>query len=141
VVTGRKKKADNEREIGGKTLDQWDDEWEELEGGFSTVHSSVLNVIGIFRADLDGEPKVLGSATDFDRGGLYKRLQTLGSDIVQTGNNHVSGAYIRANKNALRLYVIKVDTGAGSDLITKEICNLMRKRYGIKKGTIGKSGM
>ncbi|MHA6723805.1 hypothetical protein [Sphingomonas sp. RS2018] len=122
--------------IAGKNLDQWDDQWEEMEGGFSVEHASLDGVVGLYRARRGNQTKIIGSGTDFDNGGLSKRLQTLRSDIVQSGNNHVAGNYIRENASVLKLDVIKVGTGAGIELVTRKLVQAMRKKYGLRRGVI-----
>ena len=136
-MSGNTTAASSDRKIGGKTVEQWDEEWVEMEGGFGVAHNSLHYQIGLFRADLKSEPKVMGSATDFDGGGLFKRLQTFRSPIRQTGNNHKAANYIKDNMNDLTLWVITMGKGAGSDRIAKELCKIMRKRYGLKRGVIG----
>jgi hypothetical protein len=125
--------------IGGKTLDQWNREWERMEGGFAVPHPALHDIIGLYRTDLDGEPMTMGYATDFNGGGLWKRLQTIRSSVRQTGNNHLSADFISANIHDLTLWVIKVDMGAGSELITRKLCGKLRKLYGLKRGVIGTS--
>lgn len=126
-----------EPKIGGRTIEQWNDKWEQVEGGFNVPHHDLHGIVGLYRADLNGIPQFMGSATDFNRGGLYKRLQTLQSPLIQSGNDYKSGQFIRQNIDRLTLRVIRVGTGAGLELITSEICRRMRKKLGLKRGLIG----
>ncbi|NIJ24633.1 hypothetical protein [Sphingomonas japonica] len=110
---------------------------EKLPGGFGAVHDSVHGVSGLWRADLNGKMMTMGYATDFSRGGLSKILQTFRSNILQKANSHKAAVFIRENINEAELYVIEVTRGAGNELIIRDICRELRKRYGLKIGKLG----
>ena len=133
---GKRPAVDMTETIGGRSLAEWESEWETLAGGFAQEHPSLHGVVGLYRADLNGRAKVIGSGTDIEGAALAKRLQTLRSETIQTGNDYSAATYIRDNMDRLTLKVIRVGTGAGLDKITSKLAGRMRRLHGLRRGVI-----
>lgn len=117
-----------EKLVAGKTLDQWDEEWKPLDGGFGKDHKDVYGYVGLYRAVENGNVKYIGNGVQYQRGGLYRRLAVLRGK-EQTGNSHYGAQRIREHIDTLALEILSVGKGGLNADYAKELKPLMVKRY------------
>ena len=109
------KKASSEGkrlEIGGKTLQEWERNWEYLGTLSSSSLGHLSSSVGLYRAKLGGKVVYIGRAVEYSNGGLRKRL----SDYTRGSNSarkHKSGQLM--NQHADQLSIDVLVTGSDSE--------------------------
>ena len=117
--------------VAGKTLDEWEAQWERVEGGYRVYHLGLQGVIGLHRAVKGNAIVFVGRAIQAKNKGLYTRLQNfLGPP--QTSNKHSAANRIRLHKPTLHLEVLRVGDGLDdreAAEIAKELNTYMIARH------------
>ncbi len=98
-------------EISGKTVADWNLEWQRVVGGFGTPQPQLNHKVGLFRAVRNGEVMALGSGTGA-KGGLSKRIADFRRKSL-SASDHTLGRSIRAMINEVELEVLI--TGWGNE--------------------------
>ena len=114
--------------VGSKTVGEWDSEWRRLDGDFNIRQSSVNKTVGLFRAVDGNDTMAIGQATEFENGGLRKRI----SDFRRKSDSNrkgFMGEYIRDNIKTLKLFVLCVGHDEEAAEVTKELREFMKKLY------------
>lgn len=91
--------------IGGKTLDQWDLEWQTVEGGFHS-YRKFRGMAGLYRVTEGGVITAIGKGA-----GMFDRLDKRMYDLIRPGNSgrdHHIGRYINANLDKVEFQVLIV---------------------------------
>lgn len=106
-----------ETKIGPHSVREWDLKWDTLPGGFPVRHVALEDEIGLYRANLEGKPMVIGMASE-KKAGLYKRLY----DFIRPSDSarkHRSGRFIHDHQHELELQVLVVgnDSAALNSLL------------------------
>lgn len=102
-------------EVEGRSIQDWDNDWVHVEGGFTRYHPQYRHEVGLYRAVLHGEVTAIGAGVSRD-GGLAKRL----SDFRRPGNHerdHNLGREIYAHLDVADLEVLIT----GSDWVARDI--------------------
>jgi hypothetical protein len=106
--------------IGGKSLQEWERNWNYL-GTLSSVSSSHLSgSVGLYRAKLGGKVVYVGRAVEYSNGGLRKRLSdyTRGSD---SGRKHKSGQLMNQNADSLSIDVLVTGSDSEAANVAKKL--------------------
>jgi hypothetical protein len=90
--------------IGGKTLEEWNQQWVKVPGGLTQRQKQLRPDVGLFRMLLGGQIVVVGSGTD-KRHGIEKRLYDLGRP-GKSSRDHHAGRYIYENRHRLDVEVL-----------------------------------
>jgi hypothetical protein len=91
--------------ICGRTLQEWDTDWEAVEGGFGIPHNELIGVPGLARAILNG--RVMYILRAVEQRGLQKGLQRIRGK-QQTGNSGFGAQQIRSHVDVLDLEILRV---------------------------------
>ncbi len=59
--------------IAGRTIQDWDKLWVDVDGGLKCYHPALRHKVGLYRILLNGQVVAIGTGTD-KSGGLAKRL-------------------------------------------------------------------
>lgn len=94
-----------EPKFAGKTLQEWDADWLQVEGGFTVLHSDLRHHVGLYRADLGGTIMYIGKAIEVHNGGLRKRLSDL-RRASPSGREHYGAMRIHDHLDELDLHVL-----------------------------------
>ena len=113
--------------VGGKTIAEWDVEWEHLANAFTVDHPELRNVIGLFRIQLHGQTKYIVRATEL-KGGIAKGLKRI-SGPDQTGNQGYGANKIRENINQVTVEILRVYGVKDPSKVTKTLKAEMNKLY------------
>lgn len=105
--------------IGGRTLSEWEREWERKKGGFAVTHNDLRQALGLYRAILGDEVVAIGRAIEVGRG-LNKRLGDLRRSKGSAGGHHL-GRMIRKHIDDLELEVLVVGQNPHAAEITKAL--------------------
>lgn len=110
--------------IAGKSLGQWDGEWQRLNGGFAVAHREVHGYVGVFRA-VQGEEVMYVGCSSAGRGGkLYQRLLNF-KNQEQRSNSHYGAIKIREHIGTLTLEVICLGRTSKDRFSARELKKLM----------------
>lgn len=112
--------AGNTNYIGGKTLQQWDREWQSI-GMLKDAELTPYNhCVGLYRHVVNGETMYVGRAIELHNGGFRKRL----SDYRRPSNSarkHTSGRVINENLDKIHTYILVVGNDENAVDITKQL--------------------
>ena len=114
--------------IGGFTIDEWDLRWVDVAGGFTIPHPELRRIAGLYRANLNGETKVIGMASERRGGRLSKRLSDF-SRRSASARKHRSGIYIHDNLEVLDLQVLLVGDDIEACKVTPRLKTAMTARH------------
>ncbi|KQM13893.1 hypothetical protein [Novosphingobium sp. Leaf2] len=95
--------------VAGRTLAEWNQQWQPLEHGLSKRHDELRETVGVFRFRRKDEVVYIGCAREYAKGGLRKRL----SDFTRPGDSgrtHYAGQKIYENREHLEVDVIVTGT-------------------------------
>lgn len=93
--------------IGGRTLREWEREWQYIGYLDSIDLSPYSSYVGLYKAELDGKVMYVGRAVEYSNGGIRKRL----SDYTRESDSarkHTSGRLMHAHAADLEIYVLLV---------------------------------
>lgn len=93
--------------IGGRTLREWEREWQYAGRLDSIDLSPYSSYVGLYKAELDGKVMYVGRAIEYSNGGIRKRL----SDYTRESDSarkHTSGRLMHAHAADLEIYVLLV---------------------------------
>jgi len=93
--------------IGGRTLREWEREWQYAGCLDSIDLSPYSSYVGLYKAELDGKVMYVGRAIEYSNGGIRKRL----SDYTRESDSarkHTSGRLMHAHAADLEIYVLLV---------------------------------
>jgi len=107
--------------FGGKTLEEWDDKWVPVEGGFTLLHSELRHHVGLFQACLGDGIMYIGKAVEKDNGGLRKRLSDF-RRLSPSGREHYGALRIYDHLEELDLYVLLTGSAPDGALTTAVSC-------------------
>ena len=113
--------------IGGKTLEDWDREWVQLDGGLRQPHPKLRYTVGLYRASLGGQIVVIGTGTD-KGGGLAKRL----SDFRRpspSGRDYYAGERLHEDLDRPRVEVLITGHGLQAREIAQQLKTPMILRH------------
>ena len=114
--------------VDGKTLDEWDREWISI-GKLKDANLTPYNKsVGLYKHVVAGKIKYIGRATEYNNGGLRKRL----SDYRRESNSareHTSGTIINEHIDEIETYVLVVGTDKEAVEITKKLEPMFIKKY------------
>ena len=105
-----------EPKFAGKTLQQWDADWSQVEGGFTVLHSDLRHHVGLFRASFGNSIMYIGKAVEVRNGGLRKRL----SDVRRaspSAREHYGALRIHDHLKELDLHVLITGTVELAELL------------------------
>lgn len=91
--------------ICGRSLRDWDADWEATKGGFAADHNELVGVPGLARAVLNGKVMYILRATE--KRGLQKGLQRIRGK-PQTGNAGFGAQKIREHMDVLEMQILRV---------------------------------
>jgi hypothetical protein len=115
--------------IGGKSLDEWDEEWVDVAGGFRVKHPQLTGMSGLYRGDQDGEVMVLGKASGMrSKNHLSKRLDDFRRPGV-SGRDDPAGTFIYANRDRMRLQVLVTGDNADAAKVASKLKGWMLVRH------------
>lgn len=112
----------NMRLIADKSVQQWNEEWIAVKGGFEAPQPQLRSKVGLFRAILGGCVMFVGGATEYRNGGFTKRLGDFRRK-GKSGRNHYAGALIHDHLDSLELEILCT----GSDRKARETANLLKR--------------
>ncbi len=122
--------ANKSKRMGGKTVDQWDREWQSI-GMLRDVQGNIGHLnhyVGLYRAKLNGKVVYIGRAVEYNNGGLRKRL----TDYVRrsessrgTNSSHNMNTY----KDQLYIEVLLIGTDEEAAQITKALEPMLIGKY------------
>lgn len=110
------------------SLIELEKQWGPLEGGLRHSHPELRNRIGIFRVRLGNRIMFVGCATEFDNGGLSKRL----GDFTRpgaSGRDHYAGAMIRQHRDEVEIDVLFTSSDAKGAELAKGLKAAFIRRY------------
>ena len=126
-MTNVKPKADPM--IGGKSLDEWDEEWVDVPGGFGVKHPQLTGMSGLYRGDQGGKVMVLGKASGMrPKNRLSKRLDDFRRPGV-SGRDDPAGSFIYANRAIMKLQVLVTGDDADAAKVASELKDWMLARH------------
>lgn len=105
--------------IGGKSLQDWNREWRQIEGGLRLHHPELRHVVGLYRFSLSGSIKVLGKGTD-KSAGLAKRLSDF-RRLSDSARKHHAGLLAHEHLDDLTVEVLITGTGAKAREIARRL--------------------
>lgn len=99
-------------------IEAWDKKWVSIGKLVNANLSPLNNVVGLYKHVVKGEVKYIGRATEWNNGGLRKRLSDYrrGSDSAR---KHSSGRAINENLSEITTYVLIVGSDAEAAAKTK----------------------
>ena len=123
-VTGRKEM----QTIGGKTLREWESQWQNVGYLESLDLSPYSSYVGLYKAELRGKVMYIGRAIEYSNGGIRKRL----SDYTRESDGarkHTSGKLMNANATELKISLLIVGKGEEAVEATKLLERYFIGRY------------
>lgn len=106
-------------QIGGKTLEEWNQQWVRVPHGLKQHQAHLTEEVGLYRYLLDEQTMALGSGMD-SKGGIAKRL----SDMIRpswSGRDHHAGRLIYAHRNRLTVEVLLTGSGRQAQAIARRL--------------------
>lgn len=110
--------------IAGKSVGQWDGEWQRLKGGFAVKHREVHGYVGVFRAVQGADVMYIGCSSAAKGGKLYQRLLNF-KNQEQQSNSHYGARKIREHIGTLSLDVICLGRTSKDRFSARELKRLM----------------
>lgn len=114
--------------IWGKTIDEWDRQWQ-CAGTLASLSLTQYNkYVGLYRAKLGGKVVYIGRAIEWNNGGFRKRL----SDYTRDSNSarkHGSGQKMYQHRHELTIDLLIVGSDAQAAEITVKLEGLMVGKY------------
>lgn len=104
-VTGLK--TDGTTVIGGKTILQWDQEWQNIGRLKDACLTPYNHCVGLYRHVINGRTRYIGRAIELNNGGFRKRL----SDYRRSSSSartHSSGQLIYEHLDEIETYILVV---------------------------------
>lgn len=111
--------TNNNGDIGGKSLHEWDSSWISI-GMLKTADLSPYNhCVGLYRHEINGQIKYVGRAIELYNGGFRKRLSDYRRDS-DSARKHTSGKIIHEHLDEIETYILIVgDTPEAVDATRK----------------------
>jgi len=113
-------------EVCGKTLAEWDKEWQNIPGGFSVIQPQLRNYVGLYRALEKNLVTAIGTGVEHSNGGLRKRLRDFNRES-SSARNHWIGIYIHEMQNQLVCQVLITGSDVQAAVIAKNLKPLMEE--------------
>ncbi len=113
--------------VGGKTVPEWDLEWDPLDGGLWVYHPELRHLIGLIRVSLRGRIVFIGWSTEMP-GGLGKRL----ADFIRrspSGRKHAAGKLIYRYRKEVTIEVMVIGIDRHAQRIARQLRGLMIVRH------------
>jgi hypothetical protein len=105
--------------IGGKSIEEWDQQWVRVDGDLKCYHPELRHAVGLYRLWLNGQIVVIGTATG-KAGCLAKRL----SDFIRpspSGRNYPAGRRVHGRRQELLAEVLIVDSDRHARAIARQL--------------------
>lgn len=105
--------------FGGKTIEEWNQEWVRVPDGLKHHQSQLTYVVGLYRYRLHSQDMALGTGTD-SKGGIAKRL----SDFIRpgwSGRSHHAGQLIFEHRKKLELWVLITGSGPAARSVARRL--------------------
>lgn len=110
---------DHSPAIGGKTLEEWNQQWVRVPSGLKQHQSDLTGEVGLYRYILNGQIMALGTGTD-RKGGIAKRL----SDFIRSGwsgRDHHAGQLVFKYRDQLVVEVLLTGSGQQARAIARRL--------------------
>ena len=105
--------------LGGKTIEEWNQEWVRVPDGLKHHQPQLTDVVGLYRYRLHSQDMALGTGTD-SKGGIAKRL----SDFIRpgwSGRSHHAGQLIFEHRKKLELWVLITGSGLAARSVARRL--------------------
>lgn len=117
--------------VGGKTIDQWDRQWQKL-GILSNLSMDDLRPYnhhaGLYKAVMNGKIYYIGRAVEYNNGGFRKRLRDYVRDS-ESARTHKSGKQMHENADRIQLSILVVGSSDEAVEITKVLEKALIRKY------------
>ena len=112
----------------GKTISEWDCEWQSI-GMLRDADLSAYNsCVGLYRHVIDGKTMYVGRAVELHNGGFRKRLSDYRRDS-DSARKHQSGKTIHQHLDEIETYILVVGDTDEAVCVTKQLEGPFVRRY------------